>query len=598
MNGKDEHSYIEPLILCGYLGDEGRGKRVHADIVENGMAANTQIQSALISMFGKCGDIESAQSVWNGIDDDDRKCNLFLYGSMMNALINSTMNIQALRLYDEIRGHLHGMHGVNTIHLLALKACGNLKDLDKGHSIFCDDINVKSKSKEWTKLQSAMILFLSKCNEEYTEHINMESAKMALTTMSKDGQRDNALFKELMFAFKEKYFSSFSAKEWLLVIDCYGLLEDTASMMMELKKMMRSNPNCLNQHILVCSLQHLLRHQETQYVAVIWSHCLKDNLIKNMNLNSLCLQSLVLCVHRSRHCHHDRLLMDIWSLIVKEKGITPNLHCLCLAIYSFSKYKDTENKGMAFKLLDALDINDLSTMSLDKTAFIHILKSFGNLNCFHRMSSFYAHYVERWNHGQHDVAALIVLGSYPQTLWYLQTVLLSESLDLSRVSRDHLVSLHRIAIDMDMGSIQKEIEVLLKNKVSVRNNVVSTIWLNHKQYVISTNSSKQQCPFGSDEKVEALTEEINHSIETSLCRLPSEREKTKHLKSHSEKRALAILLKLSRAKTVKIKVESKMCSDCHSFFENASRVYKEHIIECVDPCGIHLFRRGVCALCS
>ena len=94
-------------------------------------------------------------------------------------------------------------------------------------------------------------------------------------------------------------------------------------------------------------------------------------------------------------------------------------------------------------------------------------------------------------------------------------------------------------------------------------------------------------------------QEIGYKINTEIApELPSEIAKRKHLKSHSEKKALAVLLKQKGTKNIKIKVFMRMCQDCHQFFCAVSKKYSEHDIQCVDPKGIHLFKHGVCYLCD
>merc|ERR1712025_78291 len=91
------------------------------------------------------------------------------------------------------------------------------------------------------------------------------------------------------------------------------------------------------------------------------------------------------------------------------------------------------------------------------------------------------------------------------------------------------------------------------------------------------------CFFESHDKIDRLMKEVDFKINTKICpELPSEIAREKHLKSHSEKKALAILLN-SNERNIKIKVARKMCADCHNFFCQISKKYNERSIECVDP---------------
>eukprot|EP01083_Nonionella_stella_P271906 921853_1 len=125
------------------------------------------------------------------------------------------------------------------------------------------------------------------------------------------------------------------------------------------------------------------------------------------------------------------------------------------------------------------------------------------------------------------------------------------------------------------------------------------------KYCKVTGYESEGCPFDSHEKVDLLMREIDYKINTSICtEMSSEIARQKHLKSHSEKKALAIVLKQEdfesfsdKDQNIKIKVGMKMCQDCHAFFCQVSKKYNEHNIQCVDPVGTHLFLNGVCQLC-
>ncbi|GAU48283.1 hypothetical protein TSUD_300210 [Trifolium subterraneum] len=67
----DEMSLVSVLGACGELGDLELGNWVEGFVVERDMKLNTYIGSALISMYGKCGDLVSARRIFDGMPSRD-----------------------------------------------------------------------------------------------------------------------------------------------------------------------------------------------------------------------------------------------------------------------------------------------------------------------------------------------------------------------------------------------------------------------------------------------------------------------------------------------------------------------------------------------
>ncbi|KAF9614099.1 hypothetical protein IFM89_015361 [Coptis chinensis] len=61
----DEMTLVSVLGACGHLGDLDFGKWVEGFVVDNGIELNSFVGSALIDMYGKCGDLESARGVFD-----------------------------------------------------------------------------------------------------------------------------------------------------------------------------------------------------------------------------------------------------------------------------------------------------------------------------------------------------------------------------------------------------------------------------------------------------------------------------------------------------------------------------------------------------
>lgn len=63
----NEMTVVSTLSACGDLGDLSMGRSIEDFVVDNEMEFNSFVGSALIDMYGKCGDLASARRIFNGM---------------------------------------------------------------------------------------------------------------------------------------------------------------------------------------------------------------------------------------------------------------------------------------------------------------------------------------------------------------------------------------------------------------------------------------------------------------------------------------------------------------------------------------------------
>ncbi|KAF7835209.1 pentatricopeptide repeat-containing protein [Senna tora] len=67
----DEMTLVSVLGTCGELGNLDLGRWVEGFVVEHKMTMNSYIGSALVSMYGKCGDLTSARRIFDSMAKKD-----------------------------------------------------------------------------------------------------------------------------------------------------------------------------------------------------------------------------------------------------------------------------------------------------------------------------------------------------------------------------------------------------------------------------------------------------------------------------------------------------------------------------------------------
>ena len=289
------------------------------------------------------------------------------------------------------------------------------------------------------------------------------------------------------------------------------------------------------------------------------------------------------------------------------------MHCVALAALAFAKCGDVQN---ARRLLSQLTASEAmaAAMRTNPLSLIQTLSALGHAAQSERAWRFYEGFVAKHNGAAHDATALLALAKHKER-WSTRRALRTVEAHLGwrRLSVEELLGFHRIALklkdsDDDAGDqgFAERIWSALSAKPKNKRNVASWIEVDGAALRMDSGFAAGGCRLASHDKVEALLGAlagVGYEVDTqSAPELPTEVARRRHLKSHSEKKALAVLLAAGGDGDgdgdIRVKVDMRMCHDCHLFFAAASKLLPRRRIRCVDPKGTHLFKNGVCYLCG
>nr|GFB22121.1 hypothetical protein [Tanacetum cinerariifolium] len=157
----DVYTFPSVLRTCGRVKDLGRGREVHVHVLRFGFGVDVDVNNALISMYVKCGDLYSAQLVFDGMGVKDTvSWNAMISGCFENGefleglrlfremiesyfvpdLMTMTSVISAWGCFDECLGLYDRMlwAGVRPdVYTFpsVLRTCGRVKDLGRGREV-------------------------------------------------------------------------------------------------------------------------------------------------------------------------------------------------------------------------------------------------------------------------------------------------------------------------------------------------------------------------------------------------------------------------------------------------------------------------------
>ncbi|KAL6056938.1 Chlororespiratory reduction 2 [Balamuthia mandrillaris] len=125
----DAFTFSIVLKACGMRKDVEMGKRVHALLLHHNIQPDAILSSTLISMYGKCGELEEARAVFQGMKERD----LSTWNTMIAVETQSGHGQEALELFLEMEQAGVAADGITFS--TVLKACGMTGNMEVGKRV-------------------------------------------------------------------------------------------------------------------------------------------------------------------------------------------------------------------------------------------------------------------------------------------------------------------------------------------------------------------------------------------------------------------------------------------------------------------------------
>ncbi|GAB4832888.1 hypothetical protein Ancab_006906 [Ancistrocladus abbreviatus] len=154
----NQSTLLSVLSACAQSASLELGNRVRSWIEENGLAENLQIANALIDMYSKCGDLNSAWSLFETMAQRD----LISWNVMIGGYVHNSQYKEALSLFRHMQQLRIKPNEVTFISILP--ACAHLGALDFGKWIHAY-IDKNFCSLENSSLSTSLIDMYAKCGD-------------------------------------------------------------------------------------------------------------------------------------------------------------------------------------------------------------------------------------------------------------------------------------------------------------------------------------------------------------------------------------------------------------------------------------------------
>eukprot|EP01084_Bolivina_argentea_P082525 149424_1 len=154
----DDISHIEAIKACIIGNKLNEGYNIINNINENNECQSIQLKNTLIDFYGHFGDILQAQKLFDEMKRRNEE-DAMSVNSLMKVYINNNKNDTALLLYDEHKKS----DKINSVsYLLAIRACSNICNFEKGQEIHDTIDNNEFEDEQIIFIKTALIDFYSK----------------------------------------------------------------------------------------------------------------------------------------------------------------------------------------------------------------------------------------------------------------------------------------------------------------------------------------------------------------------------------------------------------------------------------------------------
>ncbi|OVA20608.1 Pentatricopeptide repeat [Macleaya cordata] len=122
----DKYAFPFALKSCAGLSDLWTGKQIHLHLIRYGCSVDLFVDAALVDMYAKCGEVETARLVFDKMTVRD----LVSWTSMISGYAHNGYNSETLEFFDLMQNSDVKPNRVSILSVLL--ACGNLGMLRKG----------------------------------------------------------------------------------------------------------------------------------------------------------------------------------------------------------------------------------------------------------------------------------------------------------------------------------------------------------------------------------------------------------------------------------------------------------------------------------
>ncbi|KAH7435754.1 hypothetical protein KP509_06G078300 [Ceratopteris richardii] len=122
-------TFVSLLRSCAHLGVLEIGRRIHRHIKSVGFGSDILLNSILITMYARCGDVKEARTVFDRLPRKD----ITSWNAILGAYVHNSLIKDALKIFDRLKCEVVNPDIVTVSMMIAM--CVKLKDVEKSKEV-------------------------------------------------------------------------------------------------------------------------------------------------------------------------------------------------------------------------------------------------------------------------------------------------------------------------------------------------------------------------------------------------------------------------------------------------------------------------------
>ncbi|CAN4113559.1 unnamed protein product [Withania somnifera] len=563
------------LTAVAELQDLRNGMLIHCLGVKMGFDEHEFVVTGLISLYSKCGDVDSAKFLFGLIKEPDLiSCNAMIAGFCFN-----NENESSVRLFKELLVKGEKVNCSTIVGLIPVSCPFGYLSLTCCIHGFC----VKSGMVSNPSVSTALTTVYSRVNEmELARRLFDESPKKSLASWNAmiSGYAQNGLTEMAMSLFREMQKLDIHPNPVTItsILSACAQL-GTLSMGKWVHDLIKKEKFESNIYVLTALVDMYAKCGNIEEARQVFDSITEKNVVT---------WNAMISAYGLHGCGREALVLFDQML---HSGVSPTGVTFLCVLYACSHAGLVEEGQKIFQSM----IHDHGTEPLSEhyACMVDLLGRAGKLE--NALEFIYGMPIEP---GPAEWGAL------------LGACMVHKNIDLARLASDNLFA-------MDMGSAgyyvllsniysadrnyfqAASVRKVLKNKNLAKTPGCTLIEVNGYQHVFTSSDQSHLQAAAIYTKLEELMEKMReagfHSETSTALHDVEEEEKELMVKVHSEKLAIAFGLLTSEPKTeIRIFKNLRVCVDCHNFTKFVSKV-TDRVIVVRDANRFHHFKDGVCS---
>lgn len=153
----NEYSFGSALCACAGLADQETGTQIHVSVSKSRYLLDVYMGSALVDMYGKCGNVACAQNVFDGMTDR----NVVSWNSLITCYEQDGPACEALYVFVRMMDNGFVLDGVTLASVIS--ACASLLANKEGRQIHARVVKLDKLSDDLV-LSNALVDVHAKCS--------------------------------------------------------------------------------------------------------------------------------------------------------------------------------------------------------------------------------------------------------------------------------------------------------------------------------------------------------------------------------------------------------------------------------------------------